>query len=537
MKTTGNLGLNKPGANDFYNIEDFNVNADLLDAAIKTLIDGLHAVKKLLDEVEKTASLNNETIGTIEGELSGIEDDIEALQTNTNDETKGKIQTNSATMRTLLVDVIKKNIKTPQGANAIIIENNVSCTQTVSAKELMADGKKFTDISKSVKTLEDTIEHSGIGDKLLGGKQINDSYTFQNLIAESVITFFTNWTDNTNFPQIYGSGVLIPCLDNNAKVILYGDIMAGDLYLILSLDAGERTVTRRLTYEGRAEGSARGDSSVALGFRNTASGHYSLAAGHNTKAIGADSTALGYNTTAQYGQLAIGYYTNQNTSTHDGKCGKGVNTIFCVSNGSNPSDYSNAVRVNANGQIYASSSSITTGADYAEYFEWSDGNPDGDDRVGHFVTFDEDAPEKIRFANDGDYLLGIVSALPSVIGNGDEEWRQRYILDDFGRYIEEEIEVEVDLPEETGDIVKQKQKVVAWKENPDYDSTKDYTPRDQRSEWDAVGMLGVLHVWDDGTCKVNGYCKCGQNGIATAATAGYRVIKRVADNIIKIVFR
>ena len=496
------------------------------------------------------------------------------------DESEGKILTNSATMRTLLVDVIEKNIKTTQGANAIQIKNNVSCNQTIAANELMADGKKFTDISKSVKTLEDIIERSGIGDKLLGDKQINDSYTFQNLIAESVITFFTNWTDNTNFPQIYGSGVLIPCLDDNAKVILYGDIMAGDLYLILSLDAGKRIVTRRLAYEGRKTGAGRGKSSNAFGENNAASetcafaagwncdaiGEYSAAlgnsnvasgnssaalgnttkatgvcsfsTGHSTNAVGNDSAAFGLGTTAQHTQLVMGYYTNQATSTHDGKCGKGTNTILCISNGGNSNDCSNAVRVNANGQIYASNSSITTGADYAEFFEWSDGNPDGEDRVGRFVTFDINKPEMIKYANTGDYLLGIVSGMPSVIGNGDEEWRKRYVLDDFGRYIEEEELVERELPDpETGESVKSMEKVIRWKENPEYDNTKDYIPRDRRSEWAAIGMLGVLNVYDDGSCKVNGYCQCGLNGIATPSDTGYRVIRRVAENIIKIVFR
>ena len=43
-------------------------------------------------------------------------------------------------------------------------------------------------------------------------------------------------------------------------------------------------------------------------------------------------------------------------------------------------------------------------------------------------------------------------------------------------------------------------------------------------------MLGKLLVRDDGTCQVNGYCKPNNEGIATAADHGYRVMKRTGPN-------
>lgn len=55
-------------------------------------------------------------------------------------------------------------------------------------------------------------------------------------------------------------------------------------------------------------------------------------------------------------------------------------------------------------------------------------------------------------------------------------------------------------------------------------------------------MMGVLAVRDDGTCQVNGFCQVAKGGIATAAE-GYvpgmtwRVIERVAENVVKVVFR
>jgi hypothetical protein len=76
--------------------------------------------------------------------------------------------------------------------------------------------------------------------------------------------------------------------------------------------------------------------------------------------------------------------------------------------------------------------------------------------------------------------------------------------------------------------------------NPDFDPDREYVHRADRPEWDTVGMMGVLAVYDDGTCEVNGFCKCNNEGIATACEKGcdsYRVIKRVNENIVQIVFR
>lgn len=53
----------------------------------------------------------------------------------------------------------------------------------------------------------------------------------------------------------------------------------------------------------------------------------------------------------------------------------------------------------------------------------------------------------------------------------------------------------------------------------------------------AVGLVGKLLVRDDGTCQVNGYCKSNDEGIATATTNGYRVMKRTGTNQIMILVR
>ncbi len=282
---------------------------------------------------------------------------------------------------------------------------------------------------------------------------------------------------------------------------------------------------------------ASGSRAHAEGAGSVASSWQSHAEGCNTVASGMDSHAEGNGTTALTNQHAQGHYNKTTTATANSAEGTSSGTAFVIGNGTKTSA-SNAFRVTGEGKVYASNTSISTGADYAEYFEWSDENPNNEDRVGYFVTFAEDNDGKIRIANKNDYVLGIISGQPCVLGNGDEDWKKRYILDDFGRYIKEAFEYEAkEVDEETGEEITVIKTGTKWKENPDYDKTQTYIPRDQRKEWSAVGMLGVLSVYDDGTCKVNGYSKCADGGIATASENGYKVIKRVTDNVIKVVFR
>jgi hypothetical protein len=305
---------------------------------------------------------------------------------------------------------------------------------------------------------------------------------------------------------------------------------------------------------GHAEGSqttvdTSGQYAHAEGQSTRANGSGAHAEGYGTNAFGEYSHAAGYCTSAQDYQYVIGHY-NKGAGTAGTSSGTGDGYAFIIGNGTDSSSgRSNAFLVNFSGQVYYAGSGTPTGADYAEYFEWQDGNPNAEDRRGYFVTLDED---KIKIAEPGDYILGIVSGQPSIIGNGDIDWHGRYMLDEFGAYIYEDFKYEEEVPKEvqeelidkeTGEsIIKTKivmEKVTrigrTYKINPEYDPERPYIHRADRPEWDAVGMLGVVSVRDDGTCKVNGFCTVAKGGIATKADTGYRVIKRVTNNIIKIV--
>lgn len=298
-----------------------------------------------------------------------------------------------------------------------------------------------------------------------------------------------------------------------------------------------------------AEGSmttASAEDSHAEGSSTTASNMGSHAEGGSTTASGPYSHAEGLATTASnMGSHASGMYSV--AMIDGGSTSNTTGTAFVIGNGTSTSTLSNAFSVQYDGTVKAKSTiTASTTADYAEFFEWFDENPDGEDRVGYFVTLDGD---KIRIANsDDDYILGVVSGEPFVLGNGDcDTWNGMFLRDEFRRTIYEPApkmkEILDDNGNPTGEYVEVEGEYEGTrpKLNPDYDHTKKYISRFDRKEWAPIGMLGVLAVRHDGTAKVNGYVTIADGGIATACekhmTNSYRVIKANTDSVVEIIFR
>lgn len=279
---------------------------------------------------------------------------------------------------------------------------------------------------------------------------------------------------------------------------------------------------------------ASGTAAHAEGSGSIASGGYSHAEGNSTTASGKNSHAGGSGTIAAGpSQTAIGEYNISSTSYSD---------RFIIGKGSF-SARSNCFRVTDNG-VYASGNYNASGADYAEMFEWLDGNKNNEDRRGRFVTLKSN---KIKLANkNDDFILGIVSGAPSIVGGVyDDQWKDMYVRDIFGTPVCEEVNV----PEESIKVPSGKNpkkmvkkviypahKEIRMKLNPDYDSTQPYIARTERKEWSAVGMIGQLVAVDDGLCEIDGYCKPGDNGIAmwSHEKTKYRVMERLDENHIKV---
>ena len=292
---------------------------------------------------------------------------------------------------------------------------------------------------------------------------------------------------------------------------------------------------------------ALGASSHAEGYTTIAKGAFGAhAEGYNTIASGNGSHAEGYTTTASnFVSHASGKYNAAMTTGTTASNTTG--TAFVIGNGTSDSALSNAFSVQFNGTVKAKSTiTASTTADYAEFFEWLDKNPNEEDRVGHFVTLDGD---KIKIAtSEDDYILGIVSGEPFVLGNGDcDTWNGMYLHDECRRTMYEPAPKIIEILDNEGNPTGEYKEVEGEYEgtrpilNPDYDPTQEYISRFDRVEWSPIGMLGVLAVLHDGTAEVNGYVTVNNEGIATKCTRdirnSYRVIKKVSDKVVEVIFR
>ena len=144
--------------------------------------------------------------------------------------------------------------------------------------------------------------------------------------------------------------------------------------------------------------------------------------------------------------------------------------------------------------------------DYAEYFESLDGTAIP---TGTIVTLDGD---KIRPANTGEYILGVISETAGVVlGEASWAWSGRYLRNEFGGLIYEDVE----HTEEDGAVITMKQPKV----NPDYTEQDNYKSRADRDEWNIVGLLGQLYVRIDDTVEVGSGIDA-DNGIATKGSKG-----------------
>lgn len=204
--------------------------------------------------------------------------------------------------------------------------------------------------------------------------------------------------------------------------------------------------------------------------------------------------------------------------------GTGYEYIAC----SNSSGGSFIVR--GDGTIFADVGTVATPADYAEMFEWYDGNPNDEDRVGCSVAL---IGKKIKIAEQGDNVIGVVSGAPMVVGDAATfRWHGAHLKDEFNRNLTEEYTVvswtendagewhyEVDSAGKRKIVIDRQGGVVNHSyfedavpegvtipatatrtllarniENPNWNKSEPYIPRLQRKEWAAVGLLGKLRL-------------------------------------------
>lgn len=220
------------------------------------------------------------------------------------------------------------------------------------------------------------------------------------------------------------------------------------------------------------------------------------------------------------------------------------------------------------GDIYTDGTAGAGAADYAEFFQ---NCADGVIPIGSLVTLDGG---EVRLAQQGERILGVVSAAPAVLGNAAGlQWAGRWERDAFGAVVKRavpcvswgavehwetvKIPVAAVEPVEGAEPVepefKTKRIRTVWRkaysgpvaiapwmdgaehgveakpddpdlsyfdvqapvESPDYDASKPYSPRKDRPEqWTAVGLLGQLAVRCNASVTAGDDLHAGAGGLA-----------------------
>jgi hypothetical protein len=288
------------------------------------------------------------------------------------------------------------------------------------------------------------------------------------------------------------------------------------------------------------------DHAIAFGFHNTAGNYATVINGLGNHAFHGYSSAFGG-----------GSYTRA-----------AFDIVLGATNTVTPSTANNTIRLQGTGGNVKIDGTVSSPeSDYAEFFEWSDGNVNDEDRKGLFVSLNGD---KIEIGNSN--LVGIVSVNPSVVGDSaSNKWINMYLRNDWGEKIYENYN-SYKIPnsgftifvDSNNNILKEypnpsnkdgipytgstlnlnglTPKTVSYpKMNPNYDPSVEYIPREDRKEWSPVGMLGKLLVRTSeqitGT-KVD----ADSNGMAVNGTK-YHVLKTVREfsnsqyGIVQILFK
>ena len=152
--------------------------------------------------------------------------------------------------------------------------------------------------------------------------------------------------------------------------------------------------------------------------------------------------------------------------------------------------------------------------DYAEYFEWEDGNPSNEDRRGYSVFVNSNGKiEKATDSTNTSDVIGAITGTAHIIGDGAVyDWQGKWKVDEWGTVMRETVKQVTWKDEDGKNHSYDEDKVpsgltipsdASYRQhtrrilNPDYDESKEYVPRDMRQEWDPVGLLGKVRVRDD----------------------------------------
>ena len=175
----------------------------------------------------------------------------------------------------------------------------------------------------------------------------------------------------------------------------------------------------------------------------------------------------------------------------------------------------NVFRVNGSGAVFGAGSFHNHGADYAEMFEWEDGNASDEDRRGKTVVKGNSGFIRVATGEDNSStIFGVVSTNPSIVGDSKwNEWSGRYLRDKFGSKLSNAVYYIANVsnteervrcgPDESAPSGYEKIVSSEFILNPDYDPNVAYVSREDRKEWATIGLVGKLLVLPDQVVNPN----------------------------------
>nr|DAO11419.1 MAG TPA: hypothetical protein [Caudoviricetes sp.] len=114
MKETTNLKLKKPDQNDFYNIDDFNNNSDIIDEEIGKIKEDM---KNISTDAEGT-SYDNTSSGLTSQNVQGAVDEVLAIAK----DAKSQSEANKTSIL---------NLQNELGTNKSTLQNNINAIREV----------------------------------------------------------------------------------------------------------------------------------------------------------------------------------------------------------------------------------------------------------------------------------------------------------------------------------------------------------------------------------------------------------------------
>jgi hypothetical protein len=203
----------------------------------------------------------------------------------------------------------------------------------------------------------------------------------------------------------------------------------------------------------------------------------------------------GYNvgsfSTNDWSSLGAGGVTDGLFTRASGQCYISVDDLFRIRDNTSSTTENKRFEFNTDsGSAGADATWNSNSFDFAEMFEWHDGNPDEEDRIGYSVALVE-GTGKIKIAEEGDIPIGIISGTAGFVGDsGFNSWSQMYVTDEWGRPEYEYLYNEDGTPQ----LNKYGKPARTKKINPDYDPNAEYVQRKDRPEWATVGLLGKVYL-------------------------------------------